>query len=332
MQKILLLGGTKFIGRNLVELLKLNDNYELTLFHRGESGEGLFPEIKRIRGDRNTDDILKIGQVEWDYIIDLSCYLPASLESAISALIKPPKNYIFISTCSVYDNENDKSIMRNEEAEILECPPEIRTEETLKGYGNKKAECERILTQSGIQHLILRPALVFGEYDYTDRFYYWLYQVNKHNPILIPDKGARIFSLTYVWDLVQTINLALTKDNLIGCYNVISYPKMSIGRIVEIATQLLKKEPRKVNATPDFLKSEKIGMWASMPLWLNFDHFTYNNQKLLSDFPLEVTPFKKAVKATIDYHDSLGWDYPNYGMSEDRRQSLIELIDNLIGR
>ena len=78
--KILILGGTSFIGRNLVEQLIQQDQYQLTLFNRGQTNNHLFPNLNFIQGDRNTDDILQIGNQNWDYVIDVSCYFPDSLQ------------------------------------------------------------------------------------------------------------------------------------------------------------------------------------------------------------------------------------------------------------
>ena len=102
--KLLLLGGTSFIGRRLVEEILRQTKFDLTLFNRGITNQSLFPEVRKLKGDRNSEDIVNVKQEEWDYIIDLSCYFPNSLETICNSFKSKPKRYIFISTCSVYDN------------------------------------------------------------------------------------------------------------------------------------------------------------------------------------------------------------------------------------
>ncbi len=323
MKSILLLGGTQFIGRNLVERLLETDQYELTLFNRQLTQSNLFPRVHKIKGNRETDDVKQIANKHWDYVIDLSCYYPDSLSRVLS-YINNVDNYILISTCSVYDNENIHVQLRDESSKILSCNARQRVDRSTTSYGNRKAECERILQSSGLNHTILRPSLVYGAYDHTDRFYYWLYQVKYSNPLLLPDNGNRQFSLTYVNDLVDTIVRALTLNAQNKIYNVISLSLASILKIVDCASELLHKDVRKVNAKASFLKENNISQWTDMPLWIDGDYFTYSNQKLKADFGFESTTLKDSVKNTIEYYNKLGWKEPDYGMTEKTRQALIK--------
>ena len=167
MKNILILGGTNFIGRRLVERLLESEAYALTLFNRQRTHAELFPQVNKIKGDRETESIEQIVEGNWDAVVDLSCYFPAALENTLKALTKESK-YIFVSTCSVYDNEMDRSILKNETAPVLSCSAQQRSDRSAASYGNRKAECERLLMDSGMPYVILRPSLVFGTYDPTD--------------------------------------------------------------------------------------------------------------------------------------------------------------------
>ena len=177
MKKVLVLGGTQFIGRNLVERLLAGGSYEVTLFNRQKTGSDLFPQLNKIKGDRETDDMAQIAGVEWDYVLDLSCYFPAELELTLQYLPKGLTRYIFVSTCSVYPTDPEHSGAVTEQEAILPCSAEERIDRSPSTYGNRKAECERVLENSAVPYAILRPGLVYGRYDHTDRFYYWLFQV-----------------------------------------------------------------------------------------------------------------------------------------------------------
>lgn len=327
MEKILILGGTQFIGRNLVESLLSTQEYHLTLFNRGKTASHLFPNIDLIKGDRETNDIEEIGKIKWDYIIDTSCFYPASLTDVLNNLSHPPKKYIFISTCSVYDSEKDTSILRDEQAKTLECSNEQALDREVSTYGNRKAKCERILRDSGLNYTIFRPALVYGEYDYTDRFYYWLYQVKFKGKLLLPDNGERKFSITYIADLINAILKSL-HQNTKTTYNIISTPQVSIQKIVTTTKEILQKDTEEINASPEFLNQNNIGQWMDMPLWIDGDHFTFSNTKIKNELNFEPTSLKTGVRQAISYHEGKDWSEPQYGISETKRLELISLLEN----
>ena len=327
--KILILGGTNFIGRNLVEKLLESNEYELTLFNRGQTNKGLFPEILHILGDRQTKDIEKISHEDWEYIIDLSCFYPDDLEQTIKHLKTPPKKYILISTCSVYDNEAYQGILRDESAPILDCTKEQASDTSLNTYGHRKAACEKVLVSSGIEHTILRPALVYGRYDSTDRFYYWLHQVKKYDLLLIPESGIRKFSVTYVHDLVAAIITSLQTTTPHKIFNVISTNQTSIIQIIQEAQKLLKGEYKIRNAPFQFLEENNIEQWFGIPLWLHADYFTYENSKLINNLGITPTPIGKSIAETIDFFDKQDWPNPVSGISDERKNKLIKKLTPL---
>jgi 2'-hydroxyisoflavone reductase len=327
MEKLLIIGGTQFIGRNLLLKLQESNKYDITLFNRGKTNASLFPQFKRIIGDRNTDDISKIGQEEWDYIIDLSCYYPDSLEKILPLIKDSVKRYVFVSTCSVYDrNENKSSIATLENGPLLDCSKEQETESLPAAYGNKKVACERLLAASGLDYISLRPSLVYGAYDHTDRLYYWLYQVKHKTPILVPDHGERLFSITYVTDLVHAIIKSLNVEVHSNIYNVISEEFTSIKNIIATASDLLNRSPQIISATPDFLHQHQIQEWTTMPLWIDGDYFTYSDKKLITDFDISLSDWTKSIQETVDYYETLDWSNPIYGLPDTKRLELISLI------
>lgn len=328
MKKILILGGTSFLGRNLITSLSESKSYKITIFNRGKTNPTLFPNIHKIIGDRDSDDIQKLKDTFWDCVIDFSCYFPHQLESVLAATNNNVGRYLFISTCSVYDNGKCTSILRQEDSAIHSCTASQKTEALPNSYGNKKAECERILATSGIDYLIFRPAIVYGKYDPTDRLYYWLYQVHQNDPILLPDNGKRLFSCTYVNDLVKVILEGISIKKHRNIYTLTSTPQISIRKIVDCTAQILGKSPNYVNASPAFLNSREIGQWVDMPLWLDADYYTYSNEKLIEDFDFQPIDFQESIKETIDYYKTLNWTEPTYGIKEKTRQKLLNTLSN----
>lgn len=326
MDKVLILGGTNFIGRNLVEALLAIDSYDLTLFNRGVTNPELFPNIKKIIGDRNTSDLELAMQENWDYIIDLSCYFPDAL-SHIDKINSTPKRYIFISTCSVYDNEENKSVLRNESSPILSCSETQRIDTSVNTYGHRKAECERVVQKSGLTHTILRPALVYGRYDTSDRFYYWLYHIQKENSLLIPNGGVNLFSITYVNDLVQSILSSLNPEHESGTYTITTRPTMSLSKLVDTASIVLGKKSSLHHTNSAFLKKHNIAEWTDLPLWLDCDYYTYDNAKAIDELGLKPTNFLVSVRETSKYFDDLDWPNPTYGITKKIKNDLIDKVE-----
>ncbi|OIQ30346.1 MAG: hypothetical protein BM564_02965 [Bacteroidetes bacterium MedPE-SWsnd-G2] len=325
MYKILILGGTNFIGRNLIERLSKNKTYDLTIFNRGITNPGVFPAIKKIIGDRNSSDVNLIHNTAWDYIIDLSCYYPQSLINILKGLTYNLKKYILISTCSVY--LDDKVILGKESALIKNCNPNQFSDSTTTSYGNRKAECERIIAASKFNFTILRPDLVYGKYDPTDRLYYWLHQAKHYNQILVPNHGTSFFSLTYVDDLAHTIEKTMVKKEDREIYNITTVTKTSIRQILSYSSEVLGTNPQLVNANSQFLNKNNINEWTDMPVWIDSEYSNFDNNKILNSYHLDFTDFKMSIQKTINYYTSLGWPTPKYGIN---RALQINLIDQLL--
>lgn len=323
MKKILIIGGTNFIGRNLVERLMHQGHYDLTLLNRGSTNANLFPNIKKITGDRNSPNITNLVKGNWDYVIDLSCYFPRSLEYILGGISKKIKRYIFISTCSVYDGGEE--VLKDESSQTKIYTKEDWDDETTATYGKRKVACEELIKNSRLNYTILRPALVYGRYDHTDRFYYWLNQVNCYNKILVPNNGTQKFSITYIQDLITTIELSINQTEDKNIYNVISHAEISIAKIIEATSKLLGKSPDLINVSPKYLLDNNISEWVKMPLWINSNFFTFKNEKILKSYHLKILPFEKSIEDTIKYYHELNWPEPKYGI---KRFEQLELINN----
>ena len=322
MNQLLVLGGTSFIGRNLVERLAADGQYAVTLFNRGVTNRELVPELPRITGDRNTADVAQLADGNWDYVIDLSCFFPDSLEQVLQHIGEVGR-YVLLSRCSAYNNDDYQSELKDESVPLLPCDTNQRTDTSGQTYGHRKAECERVLAASGLDHVILRPALVYGPFDPTDRFYYWAWQVRHASELLLPDGGINRFSMTYVDDLVNVMLQSLELTNHRNTYNVISSPQASIARIVACVSSLLNKAPTSFTAPADFLRSHSVRQWIDIPLWIDGNYFTYTNTKLLDDFALSLSELQPGVDKTLRWYESREWPEPSYGMPESRRQELL---------
>jgi 2'-hydroxyisoflavone reductase len=183
--KILFLGGTSFVGRHAVDHA-LARGHEVTLFNRGKTNADLFPEAERRTGDRDTGDYASLADGEWDAVVDVNGYVPRHVAESMATLGDRAGRYLFISTGSVYDPEG----MADESEDAPRFAPERGTEEiTNETYGPLKVACEDdVLEAYGDRATIVRPGIVAGPHDPTDRFTYWVRRMAKGGDVLAPNR------------------------------------------------------------------------------------------------------------------------------------------------
>lgn len=187
--KILVLGGTRFVGRHIVEGLHASSHL-VSVFTRGKSPDELPPEIERIHGDRNNGaaglDML-VGH-SWDACIDVSGYTPRQVRASAELLWGKVGRYVFVSTVSVYAELSRVPV--DEHDPLLPEAAEDVTGVTNETYGPLKVTCERIVSDLyGDRCTILRPQIVAGPWDPTARHTYWVQRAMQEGPMLAPGDG-----------------------------------------------------------------------------------------------------------------------------------------------
>jgi nucleoside-diphosphate-sugar epimerase len=180
--KLLVLGGTQFVGRAVVEAA-LERGDEVTLFNRGETNPELFPEAEKVRGDRAVDPI---PPGRWDAVVDTCGYIPAVVRRSAEALRDSVECYLFVSSISAYASFSGGPTEDSPRAELGDMP----IDEMLPGYENYgplKALCEDVVTEVyGERALIVRPGLIVGPHDPTGRFTYWPHRVARGGEFIVP--------------------------------------------------------------------------------------------------------------------------------------------------
>lgn len=179
---LLILGGTAFVGRHIVTQA-LARGHQVTLAHRGQTGTDLFPECEHLHFDR-LSAWPEITQF-WDAVVDTSAYVPRAISSAAEHLQGRTAKYLFISTVSVYDVEGQLGLDENSP---LWPEPETPTEEiTAQTYGPLKVACERVASEAwGDSLIVIRPGIIVGKWDPTDRFEYWAREVARGGSVPVP--------------------------------------------------------------------------------------------------------------------------------------------------
>lgn len=334
MKRILIFGGTQFVGRVLVKKLLEIPDYELTLFNRGKSNADLFPEVARIYGDRNVEaDLDQIAQHDWDVIIDVSSYFPIPLAYQLNQLKGKVGRYIYVSTGSVYDFSEPSDLLITEDAPLVPCPDILKTDTQGNSYSARKAECERvILEQDWLDKIILRPGLIVGPYDYSDRLYYWIYRVQKRFAILLPGGGKNLLSFTDVYDFANIVIQSIEIDHQYEVYNTTSYIS-SIGTFVDEAKKQLDKRPNLIDASNEFLTKLGVKKWLSLPLWVDEDILMMDSARLMEEYQFSPCTVEHSLAKIIFYCEyELGWRVPGAqlegytGITLRQENEIIQLL------
>jgi 2'-hydroxyisoflavone reductase len=322
MKKILVLGGTMFVGRALVEKLRLMPESEITLFNRGKSNADLFADVNQLHGNRETDDILQVCNQHWDCVIDFSGYYPVTFEKLLNDLKGKVGRYIFISTISVYDLEKFADRPITEADEILGCTETQKASKLPDAYGEKKAEMERILlAQDWLDKIILRPSFIYGKYDWTERFYYWLFRAKFSAQVLMPEDYS--LSLTYADDLAAGILNAIEVKAHNTIYNTISQSNVSLRQVVNTAAAQFNRTVDFIDAPESLLDKNDLHNSVFplfVPLNLNIEGTNW-----LRDFSVTQVDFNATIETTSQYHDSIGWSNPKAGLSIEKETKVIRI-------
>ncbi len=212
--KILVLGGTQFVGRAFVETA-LESGAELTLFHRGRTNPDLFPEAEHVLGDRDGGLDLLQGR-SWDACLDVSGYVPRIVRGSAELLRESVARYVYVSTISVYA---DFRAPRDESGPLATIDDETTEEIGGGAYGALKALCEREVTSVfGEQATIVRPGFVIGPYDHTGRFPWWAHRAARGGEMIVPASIARAFQAIDTRDLADFL-LLRARSPLTGVFN-----------------------------------------------------------------------------------------------------------------
>lgn len=276
--KLLILGGTRFVGRHLVTAA-LARNHEITLFNRGKHPSAALTSVETIYGDRNSD-LAKLQGRRWDAVVDTCGYLPRTVRASVEILSHSVDRYVFISSLSVYA---DVSVFGIDEtapiatltSEQLEKANEIDSSGQASAvtygemYGGLKALCEQAAEEVLPNRvLIIRPGLIIGSYDYTDRFTYWVVRVARGGEVLAPGRPDRYVQFIDVRDLAEwTVRMIERKET--GVYNANSLPNnLTMERVLEECKMVSDSDASFTWVSDNFLMQEKVAPWSEMPLWM----------------------------------------------------------------
>src|SRR6201997_2171310 len=270
--RILILGGTGFTGPYQVRYA-LSRGHKVTTFNRGKTHPGELPaEVEQLVGDRNGNlDALKNRQ--WDVVIDNPTTLPAWVRDAAQVLKGNVEHYVFISTISVYGEPQTGPDENTPTEKYQGADPYKETLEAMKAGGYKTYGPLKALSEREAEKwfpgktLIIRPGLIVGPRDQTDRFTYWPVRIDRGGEVLAPGSPDDPVQFIDARDLAEwTIRMVENRET--GIYNATGPAKpLGVGGMLEGIKAAEKSNATFTFVPLDFLKEQKVEAWSEMPVW-----------------------------------------------------------------
>jgi 2'-hydroxyisoflavone reductase len=321
--RVLILGGTLFLGRHLAAAA-LGRGHEVTLFNRGHTNPDLFPEAEHLHGDRDGDLSALAGR-DWDAVVDTSARLPRWVREFVSIAGDRLGHYTFVSSISVYADTSRPGTDEAAAVYVLadETAEDIPDAET---YGGLKALCERAAEELMPGRVLsIRPGLIVGPHDDSGRFTYWVHRIAAGGDVLAPEPRDQPVQLIDVRDLAGWI-LAMAERGELGVFNATGpdRPLTMETLLAEIASAT-RSDARLVWVDERHLIEAGVEAWSDLPLWLapNVDpahagFLSIDVSKALAS-GLVFRPLSETVRDTLAHAERTG----KAGLDPDRERELL---------
>jgi 2'-hydroxyisoflavone reductase len=330
------LGGTVFLGRWLVEAASRR-GHELTLFNRGQSAPEAFPEVEQLRGDRD-GDLSSLQGRAWDAVIDTSGFLPRVVRQSAELLSPAVEQYTFVSSISAYGEDlPDRGL--TEEAPVAALP-DPESEDVERYYGELKAACEgEVKAVFGERSLIVRPGLIVGPNDPTERFTYWVRRLADGGTVLAPRATDQPVQLIDVRDLADW-TIAMVERRARGTYNATGpAERLTFSRMLERMSAVIGGAADLRLIDEDVLAGAGVEPWTDLPLWLDLSRHPELAGFLAVDVSralasgLTLRPVEETALDTLNWTsqngtpqiEPSGEPVPLPGLTRSREQELLSL-------
>jgi 2'-hydroxyisoflavone reductase len=319
--RLLVLGGTKFLGRAAVEAALARGD-EVTLFNRGETNPELFPEVEKLRGDRD-GDLSGLEGREWDAVIDPSGYVPRVVRASAELLRGSVGHYLFVSSGSVYAEPFVAGYDESAPTVELDDP---ESEDVLADYGALKAACERVVSEVFPDaSTSVRAGLIVGPHDPSGRFPYWPLRLSRGGPVLAPAPPDQLVQFVDVRDLGAWLVKACA-DGIPGTFN-------ASGEPVRLETVLAAcGDGELVWVDEKFLLDQEVQPWMELPLWVPREAAVFLQMSVAKAVAagLRFRPLEETARDTLAWARETGAElvtgttYGSAGLDPSREAELLE--------
>lgn len=314
--KILVIGGTHFVGRHFVGAA-LAHGHEITLFNRGKSGN-VFPNVENLVGDRESDLSALEGRT-WDAVVDTCGYLPRVVRMSADLLKNSVGRYLFVSTISVYAVPMQPGEGETAALQTLDDPT---TENINEAYGGLKVLCEQVVDELyGDRALHVRPGMIVGPNDPTDRYTYWLKRIERGGEVLLPQPPDRPVQMIDTRDL-GAFMVTLLEQGASGYYNATGpNTPLTWTQWMDMFSQATGSSPALTWVAEEFLTERGLNA-GDLPFWFPPDYtnvFAVSVQKAI-DAGLTYRPAVETARDTLAWKGS---DPLTVGLKPERETELL---------
>jgi len=323
---LLILGGTKYLGPELVNEARAR-GHVVTLFNRGKTNPQLFPDVEKLHGDRN-GDLKSLEGRSWDAVLDTSGYVVKQVKASAELLSKSVGQYVFISTISVYPEELKPGA---DETAPVQTIPDPASEDVQKYYGGLKALCEAAAEAAMPGRVTnVRPGLIVGPGDPTDRFTYWPVRISRGGDVLAPGSGEAPAQIIDVRDLAAWAITAVERKH-VGVFNALGPArKMTMREMLEGCRRGVGSDARLVWADEKVLEQNDVGPWMDLPVWTgsNVGMASLSNARAVAA-GMTFRPVDATAKDTLAWFKTLPPERQanlKAGLTPEREQKVLQAL------
>lgn len=329
MDSALVIGGTRFVGRHAVTEL-LDNDYEVTIFNRGnhENPFEATERVARVEGDRTDDAALERAaeEADPDVVIDCVAYNPRDVRVA-TEVFADVEAYVYISSGAAYGV--DEIPKREGETPLEACTDEQAADDSMASYGARKAEGDRVVFEAaerGVNAMSVRPPIIYGPHDYTERFNYWVDRVDTYDTVVVPGDGTNIWHRAYVEDVASALRVVAERGEPGEAYNVGDRRILTLEEMVTFVADGLDTSVEVVHASERELSIVELST-DDFVLYREYPHVLDTNK--LAALGWRSTPVETAIARTITEHRENGRDGGDHDPGRDREERVIEVLDTI---
>jgi 2'-hydroxyisoflavone reductase len=329
MTHALVIGGTRFIGRHTVEELLTHD-YDVTIFNRGNRDNPFADEdrVEHIEGDRTDDTDLQTASLAArpDIVVDCVACKPADVKRAVE-VFSDVDAYVYISSGDAYGREEVPK--REGETPLRPCTPDQAEDDSGETYGNRKAEGDRVVAEAatnGVNAMSVRPCIVYGPHDYTERMDYWLDRVDNYDRVVVPGDGQNVWHRAYVEDVASALRVVAEDGEPGESYNVGDRRLVTLEEMLDLAADAMDTDVEVVHAGERELAAGGLAP-SDFVLYREYPHVLDTNK--LASLGWESTSLAEAMTRTVEDHRTSDRDGAEYDPGRDAEERVLGVLDTL---
>ena len=320
---VLIIGGSNFLGPHVSDAL-LQRGHIVTAFNRGRNTSQLRPGVEHVVGDRATD-LERLRGRKFDAVVDTCGYFPRIVALSVEMFASSIASYVFVSSISVYVDPIEPP--RDETSAVATIADPTIEQITPESYGPLKALCENVVIDGADgRALVVRPGLIVGPLDPTDRFTYWPHRAALGGEMLVPGEPGHNISFIDVRDLADFIAGSVERGTS-GVFNASGdTAKTTMTDLIASCLRIADARTQAIWVGEQFVKAEEIAPWSELPAWIpaGEDTLMWASSAKAVAAGLTYRPLDDTVRATMDYTRAKGLDRElKSGLTREREAELL---------